>query len=205
LEISEFSKIGQATGQLLDVALDLKDTVELFRELIRAEHEEEVNANDVVERVVQLLRPTARRLRVRIEMDLAPKLPLANGSSVRLQQVFANLLLNALQHVTLKMEKWTNGHGIVRVSTTCEAVRDRPIRVRFTDNGPGIHHQLWERIFALGFSTRSEGTGLGLFIARNLVESMDGKVIVERSAIPMGTTFRVELPESNHVGSSGDE
>ena len=127
-------------------------------------------------------------------MDLAPGLPPVAGSAIRLQQVFVNLMLNAVQQTAPKMARWPEGRGLLQVSTAWQAEEERAVRVRFCDNGPGIHRQLWEIIFALGFSTRPAGTGLGLFIARSLMESMGGQVVVERSVIPMGTTFRVELP-----------
>ena len=195
-EPSGFIELSQATDQLLSVALDLKKTVELFRELLRAEQSERVDVNEVIRRAAQLLRPTARRHRVSIELDLASDLPPIIGSAVRLQQVFFNLMLNAVQHTAGKMAQWLDGRGVLRVSTTWAAEEERPVQVRFADNGPGIHRQWWESIFALGFSGRPGGTGLGLFLARSLVESMGGRVAVERSVIPIGTTFRVELPGS---------
>lgn len=68
-----------------------------------------------------------------------------------------------------------------------------PIKLRFTDRGPGIHRQLWEKIFELGFSTRPSGSGLGLLTARSLVEPLGGRICVERSVVPISTTFLVEL------------
>ncbi len=195
-EPRQLTELSQAIDQLLSMALDLKETVELFRELLQAEQNERVEVNEVIRRTTQLLRPTARRHQVSLELDLASDLPPITGSAVRLQQVFANLMLNAVQHTARKMTQWPDGRGRLRISTTWAVDEKRPIQVRFADNGPGIHHQLWENIFALGFSSRPGGTGLGLFIARSLVESMGGQVAVERSVIPIGTTFRVELPGS---------
>jgi signal transduction histidine kinase/DNA-binding response OmpR family regulator/predicted RNA-binding protein with RPS1 domain len=194
VESSDFAEVGRAVNRLLDVALDLKRTVGLFQELIRAEPEEEVAVNEVVRHAELLLRPIARRHKVRVEMELTSDLPAITGSVVRLQQVFSNVMLNAVQHTARKMEWLPNGRGTLQVMTAWEPEEDRPIRVRFTDNGSGIHRQLWENIFALGFSTRPGGTGLGLFIARSLVESMGGRILVEQSVIPMETTFLVELP-----------
>ena len=69
--------------------------------------------------------------------------------------------------------------------------------MRFVDTGPGIYKQLWEQVFSLGFTTRAEGTGLGLFVVRNLLEGMGGSVKIEENLVPCGTTFLVELPISN--------
>jgi signal transduction histidine kinase/ActR/RegA family two-component response regulator len=187
-------ELGRAMDQILDVALDMKDAVTLFRELVRAEQEERVDVNGMVQRAVLLLRPIARQERVRIEPNLAPDLPPVVGNAVRLQQVFVNVMLNAVQQTALKMKQWPEGRGRLKITTAHEPEEARPIRVRFADNGPGIHRQLWEHIFTLGFSTRPGGTGLGLFIAKSLVESMGGAIGVERSMVPAGTIFRVELP-----------
>lgn len=191
---ADLSELRSATDQLLEVALDLKHIVELFRELTRAEQEEEVDVNQVVRQTVQLLRPIARRHRMHVRTTLASDLPPVAGSAVRLRQVFANLILNAIQHTAQKMERWSEGRGVLEVTTAWVPQGGHPIQVCFADNGPGIHRQLWEDIFALGFSTRPGGTGLGLFIARSLAESMGGKIAVEQSRVPTGTTFLVELP-----------
>lgn len=183
-----------AADQLLDLTRDLKATVELFRELSRAEQSEEIDVNETIRRAMGLLRTDARRNRISVRTELLPTLPQIRGSATRLQQVFANLILNAIQQTTMKMERWHRGQGVLQITSTWEPTATRPIQVRFVDNGPGIHRQQWESIFALGFSTRPGGTGLGLFIARGLAEAMGGQVVVERSIVPQGTIFRVELP-----------
>jgi signal transduction histidine kinase len=113
---------------------------------------------------------------------------------VRLQQAFLNIMLNAVQHVGRMVEQWPAAQATLRITTGRDPRPGGRLWVRFADSGPGIHHRLWEQIFALGFSTRTGGTGLGLFIARSLLESMGGTVVVEQSLTPGGTTFRVELP-----------
>jgi signal transduction histidine kinase/DNA-binding NarL/FixJ family response regulator/predicted RNA-binding protein with RPS1 domain len=181
-------------ARLLDTVLDLKRTVEAFRELIRAEGQETMDVNQVVEQAARLLQSTARRNLVRIETEPAPELPPVPGNAVRLQQAFLNVMLNAIQHMARKRECWPDGPSRLRVTRGVDAKAEHPVWVRFADTGPGIHRELWDDIFALGFSTRPGGTGLGLFIARSLVESMGGTISVEQSLIPSGTTFRIELP-----------
>jgi len=187
-------RVAQDMEQLLETTLDLKRTVEAFQELIRAETQVTLDVNQVVTRSVLLLRSTARRSRVHIKTDLAADLPLLAGSPVRLQQAFLNVMLNAIQHTARKRQQWPKGESRLQIMTGAESGSERKVWVSFTDTGPGIHHKLWDKIFALGFSTRPDGSGLGLFIARSLVESMGGQIKVEQSTIPTGTAFVVELP-----------
>ncbi len=108
-----------------------------------------------------------------------------------LQQVFLNLMLNAMQHMGNRPEK----RRVVRVTTTSTLVDDTHfVQIRFSDSGPGIHHKLWEKVFELGFTTREDGSGLGLYIARSLVESIHGSITIEDSLMELGTTFLVQLP-----------
>jgi len=185
--------VADSIERLLETILDLEKTVEAFRELIRAEEQQEVEVNQVVQRAVLLVQALARRSRVQIKPELAPDLPPVAGSPIRLQQAFLNIMLNAIQHTGQKLETWPEGQGRFWITTGVDPDR-QVVWVRFADTGPGIHHRLWDNIFALGFSTRPGGTGLGLFIARSLIESMDGYVCVEESLVPLGTTFLVELP-----------
>lgn len=187
----DYREIARAQEALLELVMDMKRTIGLFQQLMRADVEQELDVNQVVESAVTSLQPTTRRLGVRIETELNPNLPRTAGSAVQLRQVFLNVMLNAAQQMVLKPES----NKVLRITTAYQNTStSRPILVRFSDAGPGIHRQLWDKIFALGFSTRPGGTGLGLFIARILVEALGGAIMVERSVIPIGTTFRVELP-----------
>lgn len=198
----DWSGLGDSLQALLGVTLEMKEVVTAFRELSRAEGREEVNVNTVLRRAETLLRPTARSHRVQIIRRLAEQPLTVRGSAVRLLNVFSNLMLNAVQHTARKMEWLPDTLGLLEVSSFSDPDDPkRPIKVRFADTGPGIHHRLWERIFDLGYSTREGGTGQGLFIARSLVEALGGSITVEESVVPLGTTFLVELPVS--IASSG--
>jgi signal transduction histidine kinase len=191
---SEFREVTHAMESLSETAGDLSSTVELFQQLIRAEDEGVFDVNDVLHSTEALLKPTARKNRVSVKIAPGQVLPGMTGSAIRLQQVFLNIMLNAVQHVVTKSQDG----GTLEVDVSCEKNGDEcPIKIRFSDTGPGIHKQLWNKIFTLGFSTRPQGTGLGLFIAQSLVESLGGKISVERSVVPIGTTFLVELPTAS--------
>ncbi|MGB9723249.1 MAG: S1 RNA-binding domain-containing protein [Chloroflexia bacterium] len=183
-------ELEQRLGEVLGAAIGMKETVELFQHLSRLDQEAVFDVNQVLRRAQGALRPLVQRYRVRIQADLVPGLPLVRGKSVALEQAFLNVMLNAVQQMSLK----AYGPGLLGISTRLKEEKGMTIQVRFSDTGPGIHKRLWERIFTPGFSTRPGGTGLGLFIARALIEAMGGRILVEQSVVPLGTTFLVELP-----------
>jgi len=184
--------------RVLDLVLDMKNTVEAFQQLSRTNPPPGDAGCDlelVLQRAETLLQPVARKEGVRIDRRLAERLPKAAGSFITLQQVCLNLMLNAVQQMARK----AGDHRVLAVSAGPGEGR-LPIQVRFWDSGPGIHRQLWEKIFSPGFSTRG-GSGLGLFIARSFVQSLGGRLRVEESFVPLGTTMLVELPAADEGGA----
>jgi signal transduction histidine kinase len=178
-------------NELLSSTRQLKETVRRFQDLMRAKEQWELNVNEVARGVRLHLRTILEQQRVTLRLNLASDLPPVPGNAQRLYYVMLNLLLNAVQH--LEGKPAAERHLEVATSYEPQSGR-RPVRVRVIDSGPGIHKQLWERIFQLGFSTRVDGTGLGLYIARSLVENMGGQLTIERSIIGMGTTFLLSFP-----------
>ncbi len=185
-------------ANVLNLTLDLKSTVEAFQQLPRTNEGQMAvdlcDVNATIQRAELLLRSVARREGVKISQRLASNLPAVAGNAITLQQVFLNLMLNAVQQMSLRLAD----HRVLAISTSA-GKGPFPVQVRFWDTGPGIHKPLWEKIFAPGFSTRN-GSGLGLFIARNFLQSLGGRIQVEESFVPLGTTFLVELPGAETRG-----
>ena len=188
---SKLTQAKDAQSAILDTAVDLKKTVHLFHDLSKSKQMPGINVNQVIHHTQLLLQPILSKEKTRITLDLLTDTPLVPGNMMRLQQVFLNIMLNSTQHMT----SFRNKERRIHIETTlANPNTDRPLKVSITDTGTGIHQHLWHKIFELGFSTRTDGTGLGLFIARSLVESMGGHIYVEKSFIPIGTTFAVKLP-----------
>ncbi|MEO5619119.1 MAG: ATP-binding protein [Candidatus Eisenbacteria bacterium] len=123
---------------------------------------------------------TARRVMLDRDADLhAARVPLDNES---LKQVYLNLILNAL-------DAMTDG-GTLAVTA---AERGGNIEVRIADTGPGMTPQVVKKLGSPFFTTRAQGTGLGLFLARRLLESAGGSLEIE-SEIGRGTACTVRLP-----------
>jgi signal transduction histidine kinase len=136
-----------------------------------------------LDNTVAVLRAKARKKSIAVVIDAEPGLPLVRGWAGELNQVWANLIDNALDAAP------DSGRVEVR------ADRDRRgVAVRVVDNGAGIPAAIRERIFDPFFTTKpvGQGTGLGLDIVRRLVRHNDGEITAESE--PGRTEFRVVLP-----------
>ena len=137
-----------------------------------------------------VLRSKAGQKSAALSIDVEPDLPNVRGFAGELNQIWGNLIDNALDAVPEK--------GLVEVTARLE--RERVV-VRVVDNGPGIPASVRERIFDPFFTTKpiGQGTGLGLDIVRRLIRHNDGTIEVDSQ--PGRTEFRVGLPIAE--GSKG--
>jgi two-component system sensor histidine kinase HydH len=151
----------------------------------RADHSqrrrEDVNA--LWRETLDLLAATAAEQGVVCQADLAPDLPKIEGSAGALRQAFLNLGTNALQAMP--------EGGRLRVKTVCDS-RANQIVVEISDTGPGIPEEDRRRLFEPFFTTRPDGTGLGLAMCREIVVQHGGQI----DYLPggQGATFRLRLP-----------
>ena len=122
--------------------------------------------------------------RIQLTMELAEDLPLVEAVSGQLNQVFMNLLLNAIQALP--------DQGAILIRTWLAADQ---AHILFKDNGPGIPAGLIDRIFEPFFTTKEawKGTGLGLSISYGIIRKHQGKILV-RSEIDKGAEFEIILP-----------
>lgn len=126
------------------------------------------------------------------QIDLQPDLPSVYADGKQMQQVFLNILLNAYQAMP--------GGGILGIASSLVVRNDSNyVRVDISDTGAGIPVQILEKIFTPFYTTKAQGTGLGLPICSKLVKLHNGDITV-RSNDVSGTVFTVELP-ARHLGS----
>ncbi len=149
---------------------------------------EPVDLNDILAQTIRQLQGFSRKKKVQVGIKLPASLPLIQGDATRLRQVFTNLIGNAI--------KFTPQNGRVFVQAKAH---NNSVLISVTDTGIGIPAEELERIFGKFYqveehSTRSaEGSGLGLHIARQLVERHHGKIWAQ-SELGKGSTFFVQLP-----------
>jgi signal transduction histidine kinase len=127
-----------------------------------------------------------RKIAVRLDdMGLLQKSPVIYGNRVELEQVFINLFANARDALasTPKPE----------IAISLAPTTDKKITMTFADNGEGISKDNLKRVFDSLFSTKAEGTGLGLWLCFSVIQQMNGTIKVE-SDLGHGTTFTICLP-----------
>ncbi len=145
---------------------------------------------EVIIPVVTRLGIIAARERVSLEHAVPDGLRLLTCGP-RVGQVVENLVLNAIQHV--------NRYRTSQARVDVKAARFRRddqefVDIRVRDNGPGIHAADYERVFEMGYTTRSDGPGLGLALCRDIAASLGGSVKIAESIILEGTVMSFVLP-----------
>jgi len=154
-----------------------------FTHMDQANVPESVDLVRGLDDTVAVLRAKARSKSASVVVEAEPGLPPARGFVGELNQIWANLIDNALDAIAVS--------GRVEVSASRENGR---MVVRVVDDGPGIPAEVRERVFDPFFTTKpvGQGTGLGLDIVRRLVRHNEGEIAVESR--PGRTEFRVTLP-----------
>lgn len=146
---------------------------------------QEISVNDLIGEMLDLTSQRTKYSNVRIETKASDPLPHIRASSTEMQQIFLNLVNNAID----SMEKTG---GVVTIST--KNLYNK-ILIQISDTGPGIPPSVIDRIFDPFFTTKpvGKGTGLGLSICYGIVKKMGGDIGV-KSEVGKGSTFSVFLP-----------
>jgi len=137
---------------------------------------------DIMEHVLHRYQTPIEKKAIRVVRRYAPSLPQVLVDRQRMEQAFTNLVLNAV-------EVMPNG-GTLGIGLSAD---DCWLTIAVSDTGPGISLDVQQRIFEPFFTTKTRGTGLGLAVARRVIEEHGGTIKVS-SKIGMGTAFTIQLP-----------
>jgi signal transduction histidine kinase len=145
-----------------------------------------VDVNELIGEMIVLLRSEANRYLISIGIELAEDLPKVMADRVQLQQVLMNLMLNGIDamkemsggsELTIKSQRGDNGQLLISVS----------------DTGVGLPPQQADKIFNAFFTTKPNGTGMGLRISQSIIESHGGRLWAADNS-SRGATFQFTLP-----------
>jgi len=182
------AEIHEASSRIYDLVAAIKG----FSQMDRAQVPEPVDIEQGLANTVVVLRSKAKGKSIGLTMDIEKNLPRVNGYGGELNQVWSNLIDNALDAVSER--------GQVQLTARSE---NGSVVVRVIDDGPGVPADLQERIFEPFFTTKEvgKGTGLGLDIVRRLVQRHNG--VIELDSKPGRSEFRVVLPAAANSAKGG--
>jgi signal transduction histidine kinase len=181
--VKEASKSASSMIKNMTRAVDIIDRV---RSLYRRDTPERaaVDVNEIIREMTGLLRDTSIRNAVTVHTKLDLELPTARADRVQLQQVLLNLMLNGIEAMKDKGGELTIASG---------RAEDGQLLVSVSDCGAGLPAGENERIFEAFFTTKPQGSGMGLSISRRIIESHGGRLWASSNP-GRGATFMFTLP-----------
>lgn len=172
------------------VSKRLDEVVVLFRNLAGRQRRETVDLNASVGRLRETVKPFADGYNVAVETDLDGSVPVLKASPKLIDQALLNLMINSIE----QMAASGAAHRTLSVRTRWRDDAELPVEVVIADTGRGVHWVHREKIFDLFFTTKTRGTGLGLYISRFFIEQLGGRLVLRRSVLFSGAEFAIELP-----------
>jgi len=154
-----------------------------------------LNIGIILENTLDLLDQQIQKQSVRVVKDVTDNLPLVNGNPDQLQQVFLNLILNAIQSMP-EGGRLCLSASMKRISREgFEEDRRQYAEVCVEDTGVGMEKEVIQQIFDPFFTTKETGTGLGLMVTQGIVQDHEGWIEV-KSEVGKGSVFKVYLPSA---------
>jgi PAS domain S-box-containing protein len=177
----------EAASRIVKDVTRAADTINSISLLFKKEalQREFLDVNELIREMIVLLRNEATRYSLSIRTELAKDLPKVVADRVQLQQVFMNLMLNGIDAM-----KETRGGGELTIKSEPE---DGQLLISVSDTGVGLPPEQAEQVFRAFFTTKDNGTGMGLPITRSIIESHGGRLWVNDTR-GRGATFQFTLP-----------
>ncbi len=188
------ANLPEAQSTLNGIMRDAKrasDVIARIRALMRKSEArfETLDFSEIVRDGLEMIEGELRRGKVDVAIEIEAPLPQIQGERIQLLQVFLNLSLNAI-------DAMANVYGRPR-QLTIQAARQAGdadgIFVDIRDSGCGVDDADLDKLFTSFFTTKAEGTGLGLWISRSIIEAHSGQLFASRNP-PQGMSFRLLLP-----------
>jgi C4-dicarboxylate-specific signal transduction histidine kinase len=183
----------EAASRVVKDAKRAAEIVGRIRLLFRkgASQREVVDVNEVIREIIALLLSEVTRYSILVRPELAEDLPQFMGDRVQLQQVMMNLIMNSID----AMKDMDGKRELIIKSQRAE---NEELMVSVSDTGVGLPSQQAEQIFNAFFTTKVDGTGMGLRISRSIIESHGGRLWAADNS-PRGASFCFTLPTNGET------
>jgi PAS domain S-box-containing protein len=191
-ETPDIAEACEAASRIVKDNARAAEIIDRVRALYKQEvaKRELLDVNEIIREMMVLLEDKVNRTSMSVRSELDPALPQITGDRVQLQQVLVNLMLNGIEAM-----KDATGE----LAITSKATADDQVLVSVSDSGVGIAPEQSNDIFEAFFTTKPQGTGMGLSISRRIIESHGGRIWAMANS-GRGTTFQFTLP--THVRAS---
>src|SRR5437899_1928422 len=192
-ERPDVAEAREAASRIVKDATRAAEIISRTRLLFKkgAAQRELVGVNEMVREMIVLLRGEATRQSILVRTDLAADLPQVMGDRVQLQQVLMNLMLNGI-------EAMKDVDGKREMVIQSQRAESEEVLVSVSDTGVGLPQQQTDQIFKAFFTTKLQGTGMGLSISRSIVESHGGRLWAAENS-PRGASFHFTLPTNTEA------
>jgi len=177
-----------AAMRIVNDATRAAEIIKRIRLLFKKETSERelVDVNEVIQEMVVLLRGEAIRYSILLKTELETDAPQVSADRVQLQQVLMNLMINGI-------DAMKDADGARELSIKSQRAENGQVLVSVNDTGAGLPPQKSDQIFEAFFTTKPNGTGMGLAISRSIVESHGGRLWAASNS-PRGASFCFALP-----------
>jgi PAS domain S-box-containing protein len=183
----------EAASRVVKDATRAAEIITRVRQLFKKGTPEQalIDVNEIIREMIVLLGSDATRYDVSIQTELAKDLPQVMGDRVQMQQVLMNLMTNSIDAM-----KDLDGTRELIISSQAE---DGQLMISVSDTGVGLPPKQADQIFDAFFTTKPQGTGMGLRISRSIVESHGGRLWAADNS-PRGASFHLTLPIKAEAG-----
>jgi signal transduction histidine kinase/ligand-binding sensor domain-containing protein len=180
----------EAASRIIQDVTRASDIIGRIGSLFRkgAPQRESLDVNEVIQEMIALLRPEANRHSISIHAELANDLPQIMADRIQLQQVLMNLMLNGIDAM-----KDMSAPRKLTITSSRRHEDHRYLLVSVADTGVGVQPEKAEQIFDAFFTSKPQGTGMGLPISRSIIESHGGRLWATSNVGP-GAMFQFTLP-----------
>jgi signal transduction histidine kinase len=189
-EQPDIGEARESAARMVNAVTRAADIISRLRQLFKKGSPQTnlVNVSEVIQEMVVLLQSEASRHSVSILTELSEDMPRVVADRVQLQQVLMNLMLNGIEAM---QDTKTEG----QLTINSRMAEGGQLLISVSDTGVGLPREQADQIFNAFFSTKAQGTGMGLSISRSIVESHGGRMWATSNS-GRGATFNFTLPSA---------